>query len=390
MSTSAPTSSTCLSNPDGQNSNLINEGMLRIADSGSRPVEQAPQKLAQRRPVAVDNRGANGTFPLIGQSTVIKNLFTIIGRIAPKDSSVLITGATGTGKELVARAIHTQSSRQHGPFVDINCSAIPDTLIEAELFGHQRGTFTGAHENRRGLFEQASGGTLFLDEVDALNLQAQAKLLRVLQERSVRRVGGRENIPINVRIISATNRDLMTAVSDGRFRIDLLYRLRVIPLHVPDLCKRGDDIRLLAEYFLQRHRERYGSLPHYLLPETTRVLMQYSWPGNVRELENAMEYAAAIAVHQSLTVEDLPPEIRRGDEAQANDWSTDQTENETLAEVERRHILKVFKRLGGHQIKTASLLGIDRRTLYRKLKQFGVIENSDNCSSNLVHLPRTA
>jgi DNA-binding NtrC family response regulator len=330
----------------------------------------------QRRPMALAKPCTTKSGPpMIGQSTVIKNLFKIINRIAVKDSSVLVTGATGTGKELISRAIHAQSLRRDGPFVDLNCSAIPDTLIEAELFGHQRGTFTGAHETRRGLFEEASGGTLFLDEVDALNLQAQAKLLRVLQERSVRRVGGRENIPINVRIISATNRDLMACVSDGSFRVDLLYRLRVIPLHVPELSKRADDIRLLAKFFLQRHCERYGGSPHYLSAEASDMLMSYSWPGNVRELENAMEFAAAIAVNEELTPADLPPEVCRNDSVQTGNWITELTGNESLAEIERRYILKVFNGSGQHQIKTASVLGIDRRTLYRKLRQFGALED---------------
>ncbi len=329
----------------------------------------------QRRAMAMAKPStAKSGPPMIGHSTAIKNLFTIINRIAQKDSTVLVTGATGTGKELIARAIHAQSLRRNAPFVDLNCSAIPDTLVE--LFGHQRGTFTGAHETRRGLFEEASGGTLFLDEVDALNLQAQAKLLRVLQERSVRRVGGRENIPINVRIISATNRDLMASVSDGSFRIDLLYRLRVIPLHVPELRKRSDDIKLLAEFFLQRHCERYGGPRRYLSAEASDLLMSYSWPGNVRELENAMEFAAAIAVNEELTPADLPPEVCRNDSVQTGNWSADLTGNESLAEIERRYILKVFNRSGQHQIKTASVLGIDRRTLYRKLRQFGALENA--------------
>src|SRR5215212_6066521 len=201
------------------------------------------------------------TPTLIGQSPVMKKLFSVIERVAPTDASVLITGATGTGKELAARAIHDLSPRGDHAFVDINCSAIPETLIEAELFGHQRGTFTGAHENRSGLFEKASGGTLFLDEVDALNLSAQAKLLRVLQERTVRRIGARANIAIDVRIISATNCDLAQAVAEGRFRPDLYYRLRVLPLHAPELCTRGDDVRLLVDHFLRIKSERNGQQP---------------------------------------------------------------------------------------------------------------------------------
>src|SRR5918998_1919270 len=215
------------------------------------------------------------TPTLIGQSPVMKKLFSVIQRVAPTDASVLITGATGTGKELAARAIHDMSPRRDAAFVDINCSAIPETLIEAELFGHQRGTFTGAHENRSGLFEKASGGTLFLDEVDALNLSAQAKLLRVLQERTVRRIGARANIAIDVRIISATNCDLAQAVAEGRFRPDLYYRLRVLPLHVPELCTRGDDVKLLVDHFLRMNSQRNGRPLRKFTPEAMRALCDY-------------------------------------------------------------------------------------------------------------------
>src|SRR5215210_6078164 len=214
------------------------------------------------------SRISNSRTPtLIGQSPVMRKLFSVIERVAPTDASVLVTGATGTGKELAARAIHDQSPRCDHVFVDINCSAIPETLIEAELFGHQRGTFTGAHENRSGLFERASGGTLFLDEVDALNLSAQAKLLRVLQERTVRRIGARTNIAIDVRVISATNCDLAQAVTAGRFRPDLYYRLRVLPIQLPELCTRGDDVRLLVEYFLKEKAAKVGVVPRRFTPE---------------------------------------------------------------------------------------------------------------------------
>src|SRR6266481_2812931 len=249
---------------------------------------------------------------LIGQSPVMQKIFSVIGRIAPTDSSVLITGATGTGKELVARAIHDQSPRRNSRFVDINCSAIPETLIEAELFGHQRGSFTGAMANTCGLFEKASGGTIFLDEIDALNLSAQAKLLRVLQERTVRRIGARTNIAIDVRVISATNCDLAQAVAAGRFRPDLYYRLRVLPLHLPELCLRGNDVRLLIDYFLEIKAERHGKTPRSFSADAVRALIEYPWPGNVRELENAVEYALAIGTEENLGVEDLPLEFSRG------------------------------------------------------------------------------
>ncbi len=318
------------------------------------------------------------TPTLVGQSPVMRKLFSVIERVAPTDASVLITGDTGTGKELAARAIHDMSKRRNAAFVDINCSAIPETLVEAELFGHQRGTFTGAHENRSGLFEKASGGTLFLDEVDALNLSAQAKLLRVLQERTVRRIGARANIAIDVRIISATNCDLAQAVAEGRFRPDLYYRLRVLPLHVPELCTRGDDIRLLVDHFLRVKAERNGQPPRSFTAEAMRSLCEYPWPGNVRELENTIEYALAIGLDEDLGMADLPPEILNAHgQPSANDFRQvlQAYINDTvpLAEIEKRYILSVLQQFGGNQVRAAAALGIDRSKLYRRLKQYGVM-----------------
>src|SRR6185503_5106686 len=286
------------------------------------------------------------TPTLIGQSPVMRKLFSVIERVAPTDASVLITGATGTGKELAARAIHDLSPRGEHAFVDINCSAIPETLIEAELFGHQRGTFTGAHENRSGLFEKASGGTLFLDEVDALNLSAQAKLLRVLQERTVRRIGARANIAIDVRIISATNCDLAQEVAAGRFRPDLYYRLRVLPLHLPELCTRGNDVELLIDHFLRLKAEREGVARRGCTREAMRALVDYPWAGNVRELENAVAYALAIGTEEQLGLEDLPTEITNNRIQPSTADFRDVLQaymNETvpLAEIEKRYILSV-------------------------------------------------
>lgn len=316
------------------------------------------------------------TPTLIGQSPVMKKLFSVIERVAPTDASVLITGATGTGKELAARAIHELSPRRNNAFVDINCSAIPETLIEAELFGHQRGTFTGAHENRSGLFEKASGGTLFLDEVDALNLSAQAKLLRVLQERTVRRIGARANIAIDVRIISATNCDLAQAVAEGRFRPDLYYRLRVLPLQLPELCTRGDDVELLVDHFVQLKAERMGQPLRRFTPEAKRALREYPWPGNVRELENAIEYALAIGMEEELGMADLPIEIADHVPADLHDFRSvlQAYMNDTvpLAEIEKRYILTVLQQFGGNQVRAAAALGIDRSKLYRRLRQYGV------------------
>jgi two-component system, NtrC family, response regulator AtoC len=326
-----------------------------------------------------NTRVGNSNSPtLIGQSPVMRKLFSVIERVAPTDASVLITGATGTGKELAARAIHDQSPRRDHAFVDINCSAIPETLVEAELFGHQRGTFTGAHENRSGLFEKASGGTLFLDEVDALNLSAQAKLLRVLQERTVRRIGARANIAIDVRIISATNCDLAQAVAEGRFRPDLYYRLRVLPLHVPELCTRGDDVRLLVEHFLRVKSERNGQTLRRFTPEALSALCEYPWPGNVRELENTIEYALAIGLDDELDIGDLPPEVLTSHpQPSADDFrqvlQAYMNDTVPLAEIEKRYILSVLQQFGGNQVRAAAALGIDRSKLYRRLKQYGVM-----------------
>ena len=342
----------------------------------ARSFDRAPRLPARKE--AVRSGVSRPTALLIGASPMMVKLQETIDRIANTDSSILITGATGTGKELVARAVHERSPRAAGPFVDLNCSAIPETLIEAELFGHQRGTFTGANENRPGLFEIASGGTVFLDEVDALNLAAQAKLLRVLQERCVRRIGGRANIAVDVRIISATNCDLAGAVADGRFRADLYYRLRVVPVHVPELCKRPGDVELLIEHFLARHGERYGVAPRRFAPEAMKVLLEYPWPGNVRELENTIEYALAIAQGgEELDEEALPVEVKsrelNGSPEDLSELLQAYTDGTIpLAEIERRYILSVLQHFGGNQVKAAAALGIDRSKLYRRLKQYGV------------------
>jgi DNA-binding NtrC family response regulator len=336
------------------------------------------RSIAKAPDLAVSQPTNSRTPALVGQSPVMRKLFSVIERVAPTDASVLITGATGTGKELAARAIHNLSPRGDAAFVDINCSAIPETLIEAELFGHQRGTFTGAHENRSGLFEKASGGTLFLDEVDALNLSAQAKLLRVLQERTVRRIGARANIAIDVRIISATNCDLAQAVASGRFRPDLYYRLRVLPLHLPELCTRTGDVGLLVEHFLRTKSERQVRtvVPRFT-SEAMRMLNEYPWPGNVRELENVIEYALALGNGDELGIDDLPLELTQN-RVQSNPEDLREllqaymNDAVPLAEIEKRYILSVLAQFGGNQVRAAAALGIDRSKLYRRLRQYGV------------------
>jgi len=340
--------------------------------NGNKSLQYLPDKVTTN--IATD--AAFYDMPLIGRSPSMLRLFSLIERIAPTDSSTLIMGATGTGKELVARALHQRSPRHRAPFVDINCSAIPDTLLESELFGHQRGTFTGAHETRRGLFEEADGGTIFLDEVHSLSMPSQAKLLRVLQERSLRRVGGRENIPFNARIIAAANSDLQAAVAEGTFRADLLFRLRVMPLHVPELHERGEeDTLLLVEHFLQKHAKRYGLMPRHFATNASGVLRAYQWPGNVRELENAVEYALAVGVDDELNLVDLPPEVLKGAAESYDVIRENVTCQAPLAEIERRYILYMFDSFGENQVKAATALGINRRTLYRKLKEYSAIKH---------------
>jgi DNA-binding NtrC family response regulator len=307
---------------------------------------------------------------LIGNSPGIRQLYKLIEKVAPTDCNVLITGSTGTGKEIVARITHENSHRRSAPFIDINCSAIPDTLFEAELFGHERGTFTGAHETRPGLFERASGGTLFLDEIDTLDLAAQAKLLRVLQERHVRRVGGRENIPVDVRVISATNRDLSKAIKDGSFRLDLFFRLRVVPLYIPALCERKEDIPLLIEHFLQRYAEKCAGPKRSFSHCAMQILQNHSWPGNVRELENVIEYCLTISTNEIIEVDELPTDILNNI-AQNSTIQHVGYSGGTLADMEREFIISTLKQFSGNQVKTAEALGIDRRTLYRKLHQYG-------------------
>ena len=301
----------------------------------------------------------------------MKDLLSVLHRIAESESTVLITGPTGSGKELVARTIHQKSRRSRAPFVDVNCSAIPDTLIEAELFGYQRGTFSGAVETRCGLFEVASSGTLFLDEVDALTPPAQAKLLRVLQERKVRRVGARENIPVDVRIISATNRDLKRAVGEGIFRADLMYRLNVVPVRAPELREHKEDIPSLIDHFLQEFARKRAKVPRRFSEEAMLALSNYDWPGNVRELENAVEYAYAIATGEELGLSDLPLDVVKSSPEECDVLTNSLERESTLAEAERNYILWMFERCGRHHIKTALKLGVDRRTLYRKLQQYG-------------------
>lgn len=335
-------------------------------------VEKALERRSLRREVRelrAEVRDKYNFSNIVGRSRPMLQLFEVIRRIAARrDASALIIGSTGTGKELVARAIHYNSDRKDALFMPINCSAIPETLLESELFGHQKGAFTGAHETRRGLLEEAQGGTVFLDEINTLSQNLQVKLLRVLQERVVRRVGGRENIQISIRLVSASNQDLEEAVKRGEFRQDLFYRLNVVPVRLPDLKDRREDISLLVNHFLQKFAQQHGEPMRRFASEAMRVLMTHSWPGNVRELENAVEHALTMGSDDMLTVQDLPASITAPERDIVEEAIVD---NVPLSELEKRYILRILEKMGGHQIKTAEILGIDRRTLYRRLRQYG-------------------
>jgi two-component system response regulator HydG len=318
---------------------------------------------------AVD--GESEEARIVGQSAAMRRVYELIARVGESDASVLIHGETGTGKELIARGIHNRSRRKSGPFVAINCAAVPHSLLESELFGHARGAFTDAKAQRTGLFVQASGGTLFLDEIGELPIDVQPKLLRALQERKVRPVGANTEIPFDARIVAATNRNLEDEVYEKRFREDLFYRINVVKIDVPPLRERGGDVLHLAQHFLKAFAERNGKPSLELSTTGAEKLMAYNWPGNVRELENCMEHAVALARFDQITVEDLPEKIRAYRAERFVVAANDPTEIVTMDELERRYILRVLSLVGGNKSRAAQVLGFDRRTLYRKLERYG-------------------
>jgi len=312
---------------------------------------------------------------LVGRSPAMLELYKEIARVAPSRSTVLVVGESGTGKELVARSIHEHSTAAHGPFVPVNCGALTETLLEAELFGHVRGSFTGAVSDRRGLWEEATGGTLFLDEIGDTSQAMQVKLLRALQEKEIRRVGASRTTQVDARVIAATNRDLEAEVPTGHFREDLYYRLSVVTLRVPALRERRSDIPLLAERFLRGAEENAARGSLKFIEETIRVLVAYDWPGNVRELQSAVEHAALHARGASIAPEDLPPRLQAAEVREAAARSPLAAlfdDLPTLDELERRYLLHVLEVVGGRRTRAAGVLGIDRRTLYRMAERFGI------------------
>ncbi len=311
---------------------------------------------------------------IIGKSKAMQDVFARIAMVADSPSSVLITGASGTGKELVARAIHFSGRFKDGPFVPVNCSAIPDTLLESELFGHVKGAFTGAHATRRGLFKEAEGGTLFLDEIGDLTMSVQAKLLRVLQEKVVRPVGSDKSFPVKARIIAATNQDLEEAVRQGQFRQDLYYRLAVIPIRLPTLGERQEDIPLLIAYFTEKFSREQGKALKKFTVGAVEVMMQYEWQGNVRELENMVERLVVLSPKEVLDVDDLPERVRNHAKARREHFVS-------LVQMEADYIRRVLKYTNGNKLRASRILGINRRTLYRKMERLGLADNNGEINS---------
>jgi len=334
-----------------------------------RAVTEALEQSAPQREQARLRRELPETpTRIIGASRPMREMFRLIARAARGSSTVLVTGESGTGKELVARSIHEASERK-GTFVPVNCAAIPAELIESELFGHTGQAFTGAKQARAGLFESADGGTMFLDEIGEMPLAVQPKLLRVLQEGTVRRVGADREREINVRVIAATNRDLEKEMSEGKFREDLYWRLNVIHLHIPPLRERPFDIPLLVEHFINKIAEKSGQTPLNVPPETLATLTAYSWPGNARELENVIERAVALANGHNLTPDDLPERVRSNGQTSSL-IARARERRMTLRELEKEYIIEALRMTGGNKSRAAEILGFDRRTLHRKLDEY--------------------
>jgi two-component system response regulator HydG len=355
----------------------IRLGALDYFEKGQEPeelyhrIDKALAARALRREnenLRAQLRERYGLPGLIAQSPAMQSVLDLVGRVAPTDATVLIQGESGTGKEVIAKAVHHASSRAASPFVAVNCGAVPEALLESELFGYVRGAFTGAAAAKLGLFEEAEGGTLFLDEIAEMPAALQVKLLRALQSGEVRRLGATQVATIDVRVVAATNGDLATRIAQGTFREDLFYRLNVIQVMLPPLRDRREDVPALAEHFVARASAKLGRTLR-LSPSALERLLRYPWPGNVRELENAIERAAILARTDTVEPDDLPPHVSAGLHLGSSPALPRQT---TLAEAERAHILTTLERFGGNHSGAAEALGIGRTTLWRKLKEYGI------------------
>ena len=313
---------------------------------------------------------AKGEFDLVvGKSEAMNVVLDMVKRVSPSESTILITGESGTGKEMLAREIHKHSLRREGPFVVVDCGALVETLFESELFGHTRGSFTGAYETKHGRFEVAHGGTIFLDEISNISLNIQAKLLRVIQEKEVTRVGSSKPIKIDVRIIAATHENLAEAVKEGQFREDLFYRLSVVPIHLPPLRDRKEDIPLLIDHFLRKYNKRSKKNIEGIDPKAVKPLMEYNWPGNIRELENTIERAVVLVRNDRIGLEDL---IYHGIGSRLTILEPVGGRYKTLDEIEKEYIKVVYYGQHGNKSQTAKVLGIDRKTLLSKLKRYNI------------------
>jgi two-component system, NtrC family, response regulator AtoC len=322
---------------------------------------------------------------LVGSSPLMLEVYKLVARVSSGKSTVLVEGESGTGKELIARAIHANSLRRERSFVPVNCAALPDTLLESELFGHEKGAFTGAIGLKKGLFETAHEGTIFLDEIGDVGAGLQVKLLRVIQEQEVRRVGGTVSTKVDARIIAATNRDLSQLVREGEFREDLYYRLNVVRIVMPPLRERREDIPMLAHHFLQKVSSENGSVIRGFIPDTMAILQRYHWPGNVRELENVIERAASLTHGPLLHPDDLPDSVRQAPSNSLEPSKLPGHDGEliSLDELEKRYLMRVLKDSGHNKVRAAKILGIDRRTLYRMAERFGLDVGDDGHGSSV-------
>ncbi len=322
-------------------------------------------------------RRIGGFENIVGTSRAMQKVFEMIEKVSYTDCTVLITGSSGTGKELVARAIHSHSNRSDRPFVVINCGAIPEELLESELFGHEKGAFTGAHKRRIGRFEMADGGTIFLDEIGEMSPSLQVKLLRVLQEREFERVGGIKPIKVDVRIIAATNRDLKVAIKEGKFREDLYYRLNVIPIHLPDLKDRKSDIPLLIDHFLRKYSKESNGNIKGITKDALNIFMRYNWPGNIRELENIVKRIIILSDGEIIDVDDIPEYMKEDIEVEDDRWRLKNIKpiekgmglNEAVREFEKRLIMEALEKSNGITSRAAKILKINRTTLIEKIKK---------------------
>ena len=358
-----------------------------IYDFITKPIEMEILSLTLDR--AVSHRRLKGQIQLlndmvlksrpsgdiVGASVSMEKLFNKLDVIRDSEISVMLAGESGTGKDLVAKMIHNDSQRKNGPFVPVNCAALPEMILESELFGHTRGAFTDAKTTRKGMFLHADGGTLFLDEIGELPLSLQPKLLRALEELKIRPIGSDKEIPVNVRIITATNKNLEKAIKDGDFREDLFYRVNVMELIIPPLRERGTDIVLLAKYFMEHFSQRSGKKVNDISQPVIERLLNYSWKGNVRELKNIMERAVALTRHDQIVLEDLPEAIRSFQSKTYSDENSNFIDLISMDKIEQQYIEFVLKKVDGNKKRAADILGFDRRTLYRKLASY---ENADH------------